>query len=108
MYKLLIAFLLLMSNLIVYAQSSNHILSLSPNPSYNAVEIQYTIEKPSSITLSISDDIGIEVRRLIDNVFIGQGLNKIIFDASDLTSGIYFVTIEGYNFKVSKKFVIIK
>ncbi|MFH1050033.1 MAG: T9SS type A sorting domain-containing protein [bacterium] len=88
--------------------SNSRFLSCFPNPLINTTEIQYTIEKPTRITLSISNNLGIEVKRLIDNVFIEQGINKITFDTGEFSSGVYFCTLKGGNYIETQKFLISK
>ena len=65
-------------------------------------------EKPSKVTFSISNNLGIEVKRLCDNIVNEQGINIITFDASDLQTGVYFCILKAGNHIETVKFVIIK
>ncbi|TAL67862.1 MAG: T9SS type A sorting domain-containing protein [Bacteroidetes bacterium] len=89
-------------------QKKENNITITPNPLNNTSEIKYTIERSSRVTLSISDNLGIEVKRLIDNFYFEQGTSNISFDASDLSSGVYFCTLKADDYIKTIKFVVIK
>ncbi|MCL5990586.1 MAG: T9SS type A sorting domain-containing protein [Bacteroidetes bacterium] len=83
-------------------------LQIYPNPISNKTEIQYKIVTSSIISLSISYNLGIEVKRLVDNQFIEPGQHSIEFDASSLSSGVYFCTLRAGGKIETIKFVVLK
>jgi len=49
--------------------------------------------------------------KVIEKLFQGQkpaGKNSIVFDGSNLASGLYFYTLKTDNFAISKKMLLIK
>ena len=86
----------------------NKELSIIPNPVNGIARIKYSLNKPTSVTLSIESILGVKVIQLENNLYKNAGNYNIEFDSRDLPSGIYFCTINyGVN-KISKSFVIIK
>ncbi len=82
-----------------------------PNPFNPTTEIKYSLAERSFVKMVLFDVLG----RKIKDLFIGEqstGLHQIMFDASNLSSGIYFYTIEAnYGnsvFKNVKKMILLK
>jgi hypothetical protein len=86
----------------------NQFLSVYPNPAYNTTEIQYNIEKPGKITLSIYNNLGIEVKRLLNEAIVDQCSDKIAIDTSELPSGVYLCSIKSGNYSETVKLIVIK
>jgi hypothetical protein len=78
-----------------------------PNPFNPTTSISYSIPNDGNVTLSIYDVIGNEVAVLV-NGNKSAGTYSQNFDASNLTSGIYFYTIRADNFVETKKMLLIK
>lgn len=78
-----------------------------PNPFNPSTTISYSIPKAGNVVLKIYNVLGQEVTTLI-NQFQSAGNYKISFDASSLTSGIYFYSISSENFTQVKKMVLVK
>jgi hypothetical protein len=66
----------------------------------------------SEVTLKIYNVLGQEVAVLIDNERMENGEHEVQFDASGLTSGVYFyrlnVNSENGNFTATKKLLLMK
>ena len=99
------------NNLIVipeeYSLSQNY-----PNPFNPATTINYTIPKvassfSSNVTLKIYDLLGREVKTLV-NENKQPGSYQVQFEASELTSGIYFYTLSAGEFYQTKKLILLK
>jgi len=56
----------------------------------------------------VFDTFGSKVATLINNQNQVSGTYKIIFDASNLSSGIYFYTLTTENYKDTQRMVVIK
>ncbi len=64
-----------------------------PNPFRSAVSIDFTLEQPGHVQLSIYDLLGREIATLMDGSR-SRGDHSALFDGSGLAPGIYFVVIE--------------
>lgn len=79
----------------------------SPNPFNPVTKIKYNISKSSLVTLIIFDDLGREIKTLV-NEFKDSGIHEIEWDASSLSSGIYFYRLRAGNFTETKKMMLLK
>ena len=78
-----------------------------PNPFNPTTVINFTIPKAGNVTLKVYNSLGQEVATLI-NGFKNASNYQVDFNASNLSSGVYFYTLEANNFKQTKKMVLIK
>ncbi|MBN1633915.1 MAG: T9SS type A sorting domain-containing protein [Ignavibacteria bacterium] len=79
-----------------------------PNPFNPSTTIRFELPKATNVTLKIYNINGQEVASLINNTLINAGTSEYTFDASNLSTGIYFYSIQAGNFKDTKKMVLIK
>lgn len=78
-----------------------------PNPFNPVTKISFAIPKSGFVTLKVYDMLGREVVKLVnENKTAGNYL--IDFDASNLSSGIYFYRIETNGFVDTKKLMLLK
>ena len=78
-----------------------------PNPFNPTTTIAYQLPKDGRVTIKIFDAIGREVTTLVDE-FKPSGRYSVQFDASHLSSGIYFYSLRSGSFNVVKKMSLIK
>ncbi len=78
-----------------------------PNPFNPATTIQYSIKDAGEYSLRIYNILGQQVLTLV-NGQIDAGTHKINFNASRLSSGIYFYQLAGKNVNITKKMVLLK
>ena len=78
-----------------------------PNPFNPSTTIKFTIPYDSYISLSIYDVQGEKIKDLI-NEKLKQGIYKIKFDASNISSGVYFYQLRTKDFIKTKKLLFIK
>ena len=78
-----------------------------PNPFNPVTVIKYQLPFNSSVTLKIFDILGKEVETLV-NEEKNAGYYQISFDASSLSSGIYFYTLQTENYFTTKKMILLK
>ncbi len=78
-----------------------------PNPFNPSTEINFTIPKAGNVTLKVYNVLGQEVATLMDGFKSAQTYN-VKFDASRLSSGIYFYTLKYDNQSVTKKMLLLK
>jgi hypothetical protein len=86
----------------------NYFLSQNfPNPFNPSTSIKFGITKSSFVKLSVYDLLGRELSVLV-NEQKTPGNYIVDFNASELTSGIYYYRIETENFTATKKMVLLK
>jgi len=78
-----------------------------PNPFNPATKINYSVPKDGYVKISVYNVIGQEVAELV-NGMIKAGTHEVNFDASGLTSGIYFYKIEANGFSNIKKMTLLR
>lgn len=78
-----------------------------PNPFNPVTSIKFDIPKTAYVTLVIYDLLGREVIRLIDQQ-MKPGSYKADWDASNLSSGVYFYKLVTGDFTATKKMALIK
>ncbi|MGA9294239.1 MAG: T9SS type A sorting domain-containing protein, partial [Ignavibacteriaceae bacterium] len=78
-----------------------------PNPFNPATTIKYTLGSNTFVSLKIYDILGREVQTLI-NGNQTSGNHLIIFNASNLSSGVYFYQLKAENFVETKKLLLLK
>ncbi len=78
-----------------------------PNPFNPVTKIKYIIEAPGLVTLKVFDMLGNEVEVLVNEVKTA-GSYEIDFDASGLSSGVYFYRLNAGNFISLRKMVYLK
>ncbi len=78
-----------------------------PNPFNATTKISYTLSKPSFVQLKIYDVQGREIKTLASE-FLPAGTYEITFDASELSSGIYFYSLSANGINKTRKMVLVK
>lgn len=78
-----------------------------PNPFNPVTNIEFSLPQKSFVKLKVFDLLGREVANLV-NENLSAGSYKYDFNASALTSGIYFYKLETDNFSETRKMVLIK
>ena len=78
-----------------------------PNPFNPNTTIKYSIPQQGYVTLKVFDLLGREVSALV-NREQPAGNYEVEFDASSLTSGVYFYRIQAGQFVESKKMILLK
>ncbi len=78
-----------------------------PNPFNPTTTINYQLPASSIVTLKVYDVVGREVATLV-NETKEIGSYSVQFNASHLSSGIYFYTIKAGNFTATKKLTLMK
>jgi len=87
--------------------SENKLFDNYPNPFNPTTQIKYSVKEAGNVQLKIYDAIGKEVAVLV-NGEKPSGTYTVNFDASKLSSGIYFYTIIAKDFYQTKKMILIK
>jgi len=98
------------------APAATKLLGSYPNPFNPVTTISYQLSTDAHVTLTVSDVIGREVARLVNGPQ-EAGDKSILFDGSNLASGIYFYRLQarpldhalsGGDFVETKRLILIK
>ncbi len=78
-----------------------------PNPFNPTTTIRYTLGQASHVSLTVYDLLGREVASLVD-AFQPRGTYSHAFDASELASGVYLITLSAGDFVQTRQVVLTK
>ena len=78
-----------------------------PNPFNPTTIIRYAIPEASFTSIKIYNGLGKEVSTLVNETKTA-GTYEVEFNASDLSSGVYFYTLQAGSFKETKKMILTK
>ncbi|GAB5407710.1 MAG: hypothetical protein BalsKO_00750 [Balneolaceae bacterium] len=78
-----------------------------PNPFNPSTTIRFELPETGVTSLKVFDAIGREVATLIDGIKT-QGVHSQKFDASDLSSGVYFYVLKSGDFTQTQKMLLMK
>jgi hypothetical protein len=78
-----------------------------PNPFNPSTKIDYDLPYDGKVTLKIFDISGKEVTTIV-NEFLSAGYYSVNFNAGDLSSGIYFYSLQSQGFVMTKKMVLVR
>ncbi len=78
-----------------------------PNPFNPTTKIKYWISSDGNVTLTVYNMLGEKVAELVNKV-INAGVYEVNFDASKLSSGVYYYRIKTGNYSTVKKMLLMK
>jgi hypothetical protein len=78
-----------------------------PNPFNPSTTIKFDLAKRDDVKIKIFDIIGREVV-ILHSGMLDAGRYKVNFDATNLSSGVYFYRLESTNFTDVKKMIFVK
>jgi hypothetical protein len=78
-----------------------------PNPFNPSTRIQYQVSSNAQVLLQVYDALGNEVGTLV-NGWKEAGNHSVNFDASGLSSGIYYYKLSADNFVETKKMIVLR
>ena len=78
-----------------------------PNPFNPRTTIEFTLDKKSDVKLTIYNMLGQEVATLVNEVR-NAGIYPVIWDASNVASGVYFYKLSAGDLTRTKKMVLLK
>jgi hypothetical protein len=87
--------------------SAYSLLQNYPNPFNPTTNIKFDVARVGDVKIAVYDAMGREVQTLV-NKSLNPGTYETSFDASQLTSGIYFYKIVAGNFVETRKMMMIK
>ena len=78
-----------------------------PNPFNPTTRIDYQLQSDSYVILKVYDSIGEVVGTLV-NGQMNAGAHSVLFNAANLSSGVYFYRIQAGNYSAMKKLILLK
>ena len=95
------------SEIVVGAPDKFNLLQNYPNPFNPTTKIDFDIANDSYVSLKIYNSSGKEIATLV-NEFRASGYHSVVFDASKISSGIYYYKLEATGFSKVMKMALIK
>jgi len=87
--------------------SSTSSIELYPNPITTTTTICFSLPQNSHVTLKVYDSLGREIATLVDGE-LNQGEHSVVFDAKNLSTGVYFLSLRAGNILQQKIMMIAK
>jgi len=78
-----------------------------PNPFNPSTIISYAVAEDVNVSIKVFDVLGNEVALLV-NEDKPAGIHSVLFDASNLSSGVYYYTLQAGNFTAARKLMLMK
>jgi hypothetical protein len=78
-----------------------------PNPFNPSTKIDFKLSKASDVKMTVYNVLGQQVATLL-NEHMSAGSQSVVFDASKLSSGVYFYRLDAGNFSSIKKMMLLK
>ena len=78
-----------------------------PNPFNPTTSIRFNMGETANAELAVFNMAGQKVATLV-NGLVGAGSHEVTFDASNLSSGVYFYTLQANNTVATRKMVLVK
>jgi hypothetical protein len=78
-----------------------------PNPFNPVTVIEYTLQTEGKVKLEITDTLGQSIEILVNSVK-PAGINKVKFDGTNFSSGVYIYSLTSNGKTESKKMQLIK
>ncbi|MFZ2323039.1 MAG: T9SS type A sorting domain-containing protein [Ignavibacteriaceae bacterium] len=78
-----------------------------PNPFNPSTKINFSVPEKSNVIINVYNALGEEVKELVNKEF-EAGVHNLEFNASDLTSGVYFYKLQAGSFVQTKKMILLK
>jgi len=108
--QLTVASTLLQNNAIVIVHAiselnSENYLGVYPNPSSEITTVSLSLTKESKATITLFNTLGERVK-VIANTRFSKGISTLTFDASNLTSGIYFMKLTSSTYSEVQRFQV--
>ena len=78
-----------------------------PNPFNSVTTIRFSVATPGQVSLTVYDVMGREVARIVDRNF-DSGYHSVVWDAANLSSGVYLCRMEADRFTAVRKLVFMQ
>lgn len=95
------------SDLSQFIPNEYDLANIYPNPFNPTTKIEYHMKDAAKASLVVYDILGREVARLVDG-WAPMGVHYTTFDASGLSSGVYFAVFRTEGFNKAQKMLLVK
>jgi hypothetical protein len=92
---------------IVVSLDNYSLVNNYPNPFNPSTKIGYYLKDRTDVKVSIMNSLGEEIA-ILTNEIQEQGFHELEFNAADLSSGIYFYSLQTRNYTETKKMILMK
>lgn len=92
---------------VTHSPSEFHLYQNYPNPFNPTTTIRFSLPRNSNVKIAVYDVLGRVVANLVNGNY-DAGYHNVVFNASNLTSGIYFYRIEASGYVSVKKLMLLK
>jgi hypothetical protein len=82
-------------------------LSMAPHPVTTAANLEFSLDRKETVTLTVYNLLGDEVRRLVRNEVYDAGPHVIPFHRESISSGIYFFRLTAGTQTVTRRFTLL-
>jgi hypothetical protein len=82
-------------------------LAVYPNPAKEVAKLNFSLEKASTLTIAVYDQLG-QLVQVVSNSQFNAGVNQVEINTSSLNSGIYSIKIDAENGSLSQRISVIK
>ncbi len=86
--------------------SNNVKINAYPNPTSNEVKIEFSLSEKSIINIDIFDENGRMVNNLITNRLFNKGKHFVLWNSTNISTGIYFIKLITQNNTYNQKLII--
>ncbi|MGD9898602.1 MAG: T9SS type A sorting domain-containing protein [Calditrichaceae bacterium] len=86
---------------------SYNLMQNYPNPFNPSTAIRFELLSSGSVSLKVYDLLGKEVRTLV-NGWVAAGAHEVLFDGSNLSSGVYFYRLETNDYSQMRKMLLVR
>lgn len=95
------------SNEAILVQNDYHLYNNYPNPFNPTTKIKFSIPNPGFVSLKVFNSLGQEVGEILKE-YLNEGSYEKVFDAKDLSSGIYFYSLIAGGTIITNKMILLK
>jgi hypothetical protein len=96
-----------LSDVIDYNEFGYGLSESTPNPVSNNATIKFVLPTTGNVKLTVVDMLGNTVSNLVNSTF-NAGTHNVSVDASNLSSGVYFYTLEVNGYKLTRSMIVAK
>ena len=79
-----------------------------PNPFNPSTQFTLQVREPQQVRIAVYDVLGRRVRQLFDGPVAGQQVQRYVFEAADLSSGVYLIHVQGEYFLETRQVLLLK
>lgn len=88
--------------------SKYSLLQNFPNPFNPTTKIAFNLEAAQKVTLTVYDLQGRELKKLVNDEWKNSGRHEVMFNAKDLSSGVYLYVLKTRDYVETKKMILAK